>query len=417
MKVSILLESVRGKPHHVVTWTDSRGVRRRSFHQTEDTAKAAAADLRENVARIGDAWRDLTSAQRADVMNVAHEVHAAGLTLRDVWEAHRAAGRVVATVTLKDAINSCITEKRGLGRRPAYIAALEYTLGLFSADREAIPVASITTADCETWLSTKRNPSVRSSFQTRLSTLFAWCVQRGHITVNPVGRIGKVSVEQRPPVILTPAQVDSGLEWVRGRDIEPYFVLGLFCGIRPDELLRLRWESVDLRRGLVTIDAATSKVRRRRIVPIAPRALAILTVANKEKIPACWPQAGGGLSTAPRAGVIGESIERSIEPGGESLSVAKQLREPVFPKQISGRSGPVWPLSAQSLKRRRAELLRAAGLPRSSDILRHTCASYMMARDGDAGRVAGVLGNSPGVLLTRYRELVSPEDAALFWGV
>ena len=396
MKVGASLYDVRGKPCWAVSWNDSRGIRHRSYHQTEDSAKAAAADLRENVARIGDAWRDLTSAQRADVMNVAYEVHAAGLTLRDVWEAHRAAGRVVATVTLKDAINSCITEKRGLGRRPAYIAALEYTLGLFSADREAIPVASITTADCETWLSTKRNPSVRSSFQTRLSTLFAWCVQRGHITQNPVERIGKVSVEQRPPVILTPAQVDSGLAWVRGRDIEPYFVLGLFCGIRPDELLRLRWESVDLRRGLVTIDAATSKVRRRRIVPIAPRALALLT--------------------APRAEVIGESIGRAIEPEGESLMVTKQLRDTVFPKQISGRSGPIWPLSAQSLKRRRAELLRAAGLPRSSDILRHTCASYMMARDGDAGRVAGVLGNSPGVLLTRYRELVSPEDAALFWG-
>lgn len=374
MKVGVSLYDVRGKPCWAVSWNDSRGIRHRSYHQTEDAAKAAAADLRENVARIGDAWRDLTSAQRADVMNVAHEVHAAGLTLRDVWEAHRAAGRVVATVTLKDAINSCITEKRGLGRRPAYIAALEYTLGLFSESRDSTPVSSITTADCETWLSSRRNPSVRSSFQTRLSTLFAWCVQRGHITVNPVSRIGKVSVEQRPPVILTPAQVDSGLAWIRGRDIEPYFVLGLFCGIRPDELLRLRWESVDLRRGLVTIDAATSKVRRRRIVPIAPRALALLT--------------------APRPEVIGEAIGRAIEP----------------------RSGPIWPLSAQSLKRRRAELLRAAGLPRSSDILRHTCASYMMARDGDAGRVAGVLGNSPGVLLTRYRELVSPEDAALFWG-
>jgi len=375
MKASVSLCKVRGKPQWTVSWTDSRGVRHRSYHQTEESAQAAADDLRDNVARIGDAWRDLTSAQRADIVSVSHEIHAAGLTLREVWEAHRAAGRVVESVTLKEAINSCITEKRGLGRRPAYIAALEYTLGLFSADREAIPVASITTADCETWLSTKRNPSVRSSFQTRLSTLFAWCVHRGHITQNPVARIGKVSVEQRPPVILTPAQVDDGLAWVRGRDIEPHFVLGLFCGIRPDELLRLRWESVDLRRGLVTIDAATSKVRRRRIVPIAPRALALLTT--------------------PRDRSIGESIERSIEP----------------------RSGPIWPLSAQSLKRRRSELLRGAGLPQSADLLRHTCASYLMARDKDEGKVARILGNSPGVLLTRYTELVGPEDAALFWGV
>jgi len=39
----------------------------------------------------------------------------------------------------------------------------------------------------------------------------------------------------------------------------------------------------------------------------------------------------------------------------------------------------------------------------------------MMARDRDAGKVADTLGTSPAVLLTRYRELVGPEDAARFW--
>ncbi len=39
-----------------------------------------------------------------------------------------------------------------------------------------------------------------------------------------------------------------------------------------------------------------------------------------------------------------------------------------------------------------------------------------MARDKGAGKVAEMLGNSPQILLTRYRELVGPEAAERFWG-
>ena len=49
------------------------------------------------------------------------------------------------------------------------------------------------------------------------------------------------------------------------------------------------------------------------------------------------------------------------------------------------------------------------------DLLRHTAASYLVARDGDAGKVALQLGNSAAVLLLNYRELVEKEDAAAFF--
>ena len=51
------------------------------------------------------------------------------------------------------------------------------------------------------------------------------------------------------------------------------------------------------------------------------------------------------------------------------------------------------------------------------DCLRHTAASYMLALRKDSGLVADRLGNSPGILLRHYRELVKPEDCLAFWSI
>ena len=49
------------------------------------------------------------------------------------------------------------------------------------------------------------------------------------------------------------------------------------------------------------------------------------------------------------------------------------------------------------------------------DCLRHSAASYWLATDPDAGRVAMELGNSPGVLMKHYHALVKDADAKRFW--
>jgi hypothetical protein len=49
--------------------------------------------------------------------------------------------------------------------------------------------------------------------------------------------------------------------------------------------------------------------------------------------------------------------------------------------------------------------------------LRHSYASYRFAQIGDAGRVAGELGNSAVVVHKHYRELVKPADAERWFAV
>ena len=123
--------------------------------------------------------------------------------------------------------------------------------------------------------------------------------------------------------------------------------------------MRLDWQEVNLETKTVFVDG---KTRRRRIVPLEPPALAWLA--------------------------------------------AHPLR-----------SGPVAP-SAATLARWKGRARAALGLARfPQDLLRHTAASYLLARHEDAGKVALLLGNSEKVLLTHYHQPVTSSAAQAFWAL
>lgn len=70
-----------------------------------------------------------------------------------------------------------------------------------------------------------------------------------------------------------------------------------------------------------------------------------------------------------------------------------------------------------TLRRRRRELCEAAGIVWHQDVLRHTYASMRIAAGDSVNQVADDMGNSPKMLLTHYRELVTKEEAQKFWGL
>lgn len=76
---------------------------------------------------------------------------------------------------------------------------------------------------------------------------------------------------------------------------------------------------------------------------------------------------------------------RFHNPFFSSLSHAKSRPSPPFPDTKQTR----WP----------------------QDVLRHTFASFTMAEVQDAGKVAAEMGNSAGVLMRHYRELMTRDDA------
>lgn len=237
---------------------------------------------------------------------------------------------------------------------------LGHFLSPFARGRESVPIHEIKPSDVESWVLLGDTPWSRSTRLSRLSTLFSFAERRGWINSNPCKSLESISIESLPPRILTVPQC-SALLSACGPDIRPWVSLCLFAGLRPAEAERLDWSAIRLPDAKLIVDAAASKVRRRRIVPLLPAALRWLSLDVKT-------------------------------------------------------SGPVVS-SHSTLRRRRRAAAKAAGVDWSQDVLRHSFASYALGAGHSVNEVADWMGNSPRILLTHYRELVTAEESARFWAL
>jgi integrase len=238
-------------------------------------------------------------------------------------------------------------------------------LSQFAQGREERSIASIRTADIEEWLADHAStPGYRQTWINRLSALFSFARRQEWVIQNPCDRVEKVVIDRKRPQILTVEQAKTCV--IHVRDEMPHalgwLALALFCGLRPEEADKISWSDIDLEKGVVTVDAAASKVRWRRLVYCTPGA-------------AKW---------------LGKAKAKNA-----TLPIPHQARRRVL-RSLRAKLGFVtWP----------------------KDILRHTAASMLMATWEDEGRVAATLGNSPSILHAHYRELVSKDEAKRFWGI
>jgi len=259
-------------------------------------------------------------------------------------------------VAINIVIEELLTAKDSGNRRKRYTKSLRYYLEQFVAGRETTPITGFSTADVEGWMSKYSSSWTRKTWLSRISTLFSFAVRRGYLPANPCDRIERVITDCQPPKNLTPAQADLLLK-IAPTVCRPYLILGLFAGIRPEEIQRMDWPNINLETKTARVEG---KTRRRRIVILEPRAIALL-------------------------------------------------------QNCPLKTGPVTP-SASTITRFKIRMREALGLPRfPQDLLRHTFASYALALHKDAGKVSTSMGNSSAVLLRHYHEPVTQKDCDLFW--
>lgn len=267
-------------------------------------------------------------------------------------------------MTLGGGILVLLAAKSAANFRPRYVNSLRSYLGLFARGREDMPIADITVETLEQWFAQRKEaPSSQRGNLGRLGSLFAFAERRCWITKNPMRQLEKIRIDRKPPKILTPEQAERLMDFAMRRYPRSlaFFTLALFAGIRPQELEAVTWENVGT--GIVTVDAAASKVRQRRIVHLNENAI-------------------------------------------EWLAFARELGS-LLPFGINKR--------VRTLQKAAVHLGFEGGW--CQDILRHSCASYWLATRNDVGAVSRELGNSPTILLNHYFELVTSESAAAFWSI
>jgi integrase len=262
-------------------------------------------------------------------------------------------------VTTARVVAECLQSKLSANRRSGYIKSLSGYLERFTAGHEAAPISWFTTGFVENFIAQFKNPDSRATWLNRISTLFSYAVFRGYLTANPCDKIERVTIDRKPPVIFTPEQVRMLLA-VCPTICKPWLILAVFAGIRPDrEMHLLKWEHINLETG--TVQILFPKVRKhRRIVPLVPLAVELL-------------------------------------------------------RQHPLKKGMVAP-SHSTIRRFKRKMRKALGFARwPTDVTRHTAASYLLAKDQDAAKVALWLGNSVSVLMSHYIVPVSAADCEEFW--
>jgi len=342
-------------------WRVDLGILNGRRVQKQFTTKSAAEKClslaRQEVQTNGRAAMDLTLQERDEFVRARNRLGEVGTSITDAVDFFLAR-RPHAERPLRDAIDECLLAKTTAGRRPSSLRQLRHSLDQLSFHHDGKMCSEIAATDIERWLA---NPdwaqATRRSHLTDARTFFGWCLRRGYVGFNPCDRIENIQVEDKPIEVLTVDECDRLLRAALGHDrkLLPYIALGLFAGVRPEEIQRLEWHDIDLKAGIIRLEGHKAKTRRRRIVEMHPTCKAWLSMHGD--------------------------------------------------------------LPPKNLKKRLDRVRAKAKISWPHDALRRTAASHLLHLHKDEAKVALMLGHSPQTLFAHYRELVGDGDNERFWSL
>jgi len=264
---------------------------------------------------------------------------------------------------LPEVVDEFFKAKEQDGASPVYLRTMRYHLNPLKA-RFVTPIADITAGDLEGWLrSLGHSARTRSNAAVTLTTLFRFARGLGYLPKNApteAEHVARPKTKGGKIEILTPDELQTILHAADTDDRRIYFALGAMTGIRAAELQRLDWRDINVARGYVEITADNAKTASRRLVPISPALAAWLApYANKT----------GKVFSSTR------EAERLVEWAGKKISR--------------------WP----------------------KNCLRHSFVSYRVAQSQDVAKTALEAGNSPSIIFSNYRELVTQADAEKWFSI
>jgi len=354
--------------------------------KTEEEAEAYAEKMFVQRQNSGIQSFALTDAERHDAADAIAVLRKADceVALKTVAEFYVKHARPAAgDITTQALVDRYREAKERKGLRPRSLEDLKHRLQVFAQTFGSKLVKDIQPEAIEDWLFADKSWSAqtRRNFRTVLMGFFKHAVAQKYLAANPLAAVTNPVVEDTDPAILTVQQSSVLLNAALLNpqlELLPYVALGLFCGIRSDELARLDWAAVDLKANQVTISPQIAKKRRIRVVSIPKCCRAWLLAAGVDQNGPVRP-----LGFPRRWKKLLEIANRlEIGPDGKAVESAK-----------------------------------AHGLiPWPSNALRHSAASYHFALHSDTAKTCAMLGQKDDdVLFDHYRSLVRPADAKKFY--
>jgi integrase len=259
-----------------------------------------------------------------------------------------------------------ITSRKNIGCKQSTLTQYRSYMKVICEEFGATKAAVVVQPDLEDWLSESDwAPRTRKNYLVTLMTFFEWARDRGYIVRNPVERIPKPILDDRPPGVLAPAQAARLLKTAAEHDWEllPMVAIQLFAGLRRSEVCALEWSEVDVSEKHLEVKGIKSKTRQRRLV-----------------------------------------------------TIQKPLVEFLRNRHVD--SGHLWSLSIDHYGERLSRIAEKAEIrPWPHNALRHSFGSYFYALTKNENAVAAEMGSSPQMVFRHYRALVKPADCAAFWAI
>ena len=127
--------------------------------------------------------------------------------------------------------------------------------------------------------------STRNNMLRTLRALFRYGHDLGYLKEVPIRRNDFAEIKRSEIDVLGVGKIrrllDSSLE--HDSELLPLLLIETFCGVRPEEAVRVLWSDIDLLRGRLTIRATISKTGTARVIELAPCARAWFELCNGER--------------------------------------------------------------------------------------------------------------------------------------
>lgn len=270
----------------------------------------------------------------------------------------------------------------------------------------AIRLTELTAEQVDDFLRSKVEQGLGRSHVGRMRSLLAAALRHAEARGLVPRNVAALSVMPKtaPPAerqALTVEQARALLEAASGERIESAVVVGASVGLRPGELLGLRWEDIDLDGTPSTLTVSGSLKRTARVSGKG-YTLARGTVKHSKD----------GLRTValpPRA--VAALRAQKARQAAERLAAGELWRDHglVFARQDGS------PVDPNSFRRAFDRIAKRAGLAAGFPyLMRHTCVSLALDAGASIEDVADLLGDDPRTLYRYYRHKVRPvADASL----
>lgn len=371
-------QKIKGQALFVVDARRTGTLGKKRYFVDLGEAEKHADDVAATVARNGQEGLDLDPETRGMVAEAQRALKPHGATILDAvrhytaWLAQQKAREATPTIGELAEKWHQVKAKGGLKKlRPKTVADIKETSERLTKSWGGLRPEELTPSAALAYLEGLEVSHQRKfNIRNLNSQFFNWCIKREITAHNPFSKVEVEMPEREEPLALSPDDAEKLMRTCQSKfaELVPYHAVCLFAGMRPYEVLRLKWEDINIEEAAIFVRKSSSKVKESRLVQMEDNLVA-------------WLKASKGT---------GEVVGANHRDRCEQLRIALGYK-----LQGENPEGPEW----------------------VDDVMRHSYASYWLAKHKNREHLAEQMGTSLKMIKARYKKTVSLGLAKKFWGI